>query len=67
MASGKYENNALRKNEILYLLRALQFIFALSTLGVAASDASNWLSYECSVPPKLAYNLATVSDAAGFE
>ena len=59
--ADNYDDSALRKNEILYLIRGLQFILAVSTMGVAGSDAANWVSDECSIPPKLAYNIATVS------
>ena len=65
MSSDRYEDNAMRKNDVIFAFRGLQVIFVISILGVAGNDASTWSDIECSIPAKLAYNIAAVSDAAG--
>src|SRR5579871_2228168 len=61
MAFTNYANSALRANILVFGLRALQVIFAVTILGVAADDTSIWSPRDCHIPPKLAFNLAAVS------
>jgi hypothetical protein len=44
----------------LWCLRIVQFIFALSVLGVAGSDASDFHSIECHTPGKIGFHIAVV-------
>ena len=61
MPFTKYENSRLRADNLVFGLRALQVIFALTILGVAANDVTIWGPKDCNVPPKLAFNVAAVS------
>lgn len=61
MPFTKYENSGLRANIVVFGLRTLQVLFAVTILGVAADDVTIWRPDDCNVPPKLEFNLATVS------
>ncbi|KAK3177997.1 hypothetical protein OEA41_000129 [Lepraria neglecta] len=42
----------------LWFVRLPAIIFSIIVLGITASDASKWGSWECSIPSKLGYNIA---------
>ncbi|KAL2049279.1 hypothetical protein ABVK25_010457 [Lepraria finkii] len=42
----------------LWFVRLSAIVFSVIVLGITASDASKWDSWECSVPSKLSYNIA---------
>jgi hypothetical protein len=62
MAFAKYEK--LRDDILLFALRGLQVVFAIVILGVTAQNVTIWGPEDCTVPPKLAYNVAAVSKLA---
>jgi hypothetical protein len=50
----------LRANSFIWYMRIVQAIAAAVVLGITGSNASDWHSWRCHLPSRLAYNIVCV-------